>query len=228
MSQHLKGKFGKRFLVSFDTKDIPFIQTDILVIGSGITGLRAAIEAAKYAKVLIITKDKLGEGNTVQAQGGIAVVLSEGDSFERHIEDTIRVGCGLFNEEAVRILVEEGPSRIQELIQWGADFDKDDGGLALTREAGHSMRRIIHARGDATGGEVEKTLIQKVKENNNIKILEYTFAIDLLHKDGICFGVVVDMKNEGRKAVYAQKTILATGWAGQIYRETTNAILATG
>ncbi|GAI03528.1 unnamed protein product, partial [marine sediment metagenome] len=162
----------KRFLISFDIKKTPYIQTDILIIGSGVAGLCAAIEAAKYAKVLIITKDKLSESNTEQAQGGIAVVLSEADSFERHIEDTLRVGSGLCNEKAVKILVEEGPLRIQELIQWGANFDKDDGRLSFTQEAGHSMRRIIHAKGDATGSELERILILKIKENSNIKILE--------------------------------------------------------
>lgn len=218
----------KEFLISFDTKKTPYIQTDILIIGSGVAGLGAAIEAAKYAKVLTITKDKLSESNTEQAQGGIAVVLSEGDSFERHIEDTLRVGSGLCNEKAVKILVEEGPLRIQELIQWEANFDKDDGRLSFTQEAGHSMRRIIHAKGDATGSELEKTLILKTKENSNIKILEYTFAIDLLHKDGSCFGAIVDIKNKGNKIIYAKKTILATGGIGQIYRETTNSIVATG
>ena len=224
----------KEFLISFDSKDISSIRTEVLIIGSGVAGLRAAIEAAKYGKVLIITKDKLTECNTEQAQGGIAVVLPacasrpEEDSFEKHIEDTLRVGSGLCNEEAARILVKEGPSRIQELIQWGANFDKDNGRLSLTQEAGHTMRRIIHAKGDATGSEVERALILKVKENSNIKILEYTFAIDLLHKDGICFGVIVDIKNEGRKAVYAQKIILATGGVGQIYRESTNSLVATG
>lgn len=228
MVQDLKGKFERIFLASFDTKDTPSIQTDVLIIGSGVAGLRAAIEAAKYAKVLIITKDKLSESNTEHAQGGIAVVLSQEDSFEKHIEDTLRVGSGLCNEEVVRILVEEGPLRIGELIQWGADFDKEDGGVSFTQEAGHSIRRIIHAKGDATGSEVERTLILKVKENNNIKILEYAFVVDLLHKDGICFGAIVDIKNEGRYAAYAQKTIVATGGLGQIYRETTNSIIATG
>ena len=228
MVQDVKGKFDKIFLSSFNTKSLPSIQTDVLVIGSGVAGLCAAIEAAKYSKVLIVTKDKLRECNTDRAQGGIAVVLSQGDSFESHIEDTIRVGSGLCNEEAVRTLVEEGPFRIQEFIQWGVEFDKKDGNLSFTQEAGHSMRRIIHAKGDATGHEIERTLILKVKKNKNIKILEHTFVIDLLHRDGICFGVIVDIENEGRKAVYAQKTILATGGIGQIYRETTNSIVATG
>ena len=154
----------KRFLISLNTKNTPYIQTDILIIGSGVAELRAAIEATKYAKVLIITKDKLSESNTKQAQGRIAVVLSEGDSFERHIEDTLKVGSGLCNEKAVKILVEEGPLRIQELIQWRASFDKDDGRLSFTQEAGHSVRRIVHAKGDATGSELEKTLILEIKK----------------------------------------------------------------
>lgn len=210
------------------------IQADILVIGSGVAGLRAAIEAAKYGRVLVITKDRLAECNTEHAQGGIAVVLpacagrSEEDSVEKHIEDTLGVGSGLCNEEAVRILVEEGPLRIQELIQWGANFDKENGKLSFAQESGHSMRRIIHARGDATGSEIERALILTVKKNNNIKILEHTFAIDLLCKDEDCLGAVVEIKNEGRKILYARKTILATGGIGQIYRETTNSVVATG
>ncbi len=228
MVQDAKGKFDKNFLVSFNTRKFPSIQTDVLVIGSGVAGLSAAIEAAKCSKVLIITKDKLRECNTDRAQGGIAVVLSPGDSYERHIEDTIRVGSGLCNEAAVRILVEEGSFRIQEFIQWGAEFDKKDGKLSFTQEAGHSMRRIIHAKGDATGLEIERTLILKVKENKNIKILEHAFCIDLLHKDEICYGALVDIENAGIKQVYAQKTILATGGIGQIYRETTNSIVSTG
>lgn len=218
----------KTFLTSFNTKNMPSIQTNILVIGSGVAGLCAAIEAAKYAKVLIITKEKLQDSNTEQAQGGIAVVLSREDSFKRHIEDTLRVGNGLCNEEAVRILVDEGPSRIKELIQWGANFDKEDGSLSFTQEAGHNIRRIIHAKGDATGSEVERTLILKVKENKNIEILEHAFAIDLLHRDKICFGAMVYDEKDGKKVVYASKTILATGGIGQIYRETTNAGIATG
>ncbi|MCK5213801.1 MAG: L-aspartate oxidase [Candidatus Omnitrophica bacterium] len=218
----------KFYLTSFNIKKISSIQTDILIVGSGVAGLCAAIEAAKYTKVLIITKDKLQDGNTEQAQGGIAVVLSREDSFKGHAEDTLRVGSGLCNEEAVRILVDEGPSRVQELIQWGANFDKEGENFSFTQEAGHNMRRIIHAKGDATGAEVERTLILKVKGNKNIKILEHTFAIDLLHKDRICFGAVVYNEKEGKKAIYAQKTILATGGIGQIYRETTNSIVATG
>ncbi len=225
-----------KFLTSFNSKDLPSVKTDILIIGSGVAGLSAAIQAAKYGKVTIITKDKLSENNTQKAQGGIAVALSENDSSEKHIEDTLRVGCGLCNEKTVRIVVEEGPVRIKELIQWGTEFDKQGARLSFTQEAGHSIRRVIHAKGDATGAELERALIAKVRQSANIKILEYAFVIDLLHKDGACFGTVVNIKNGNvgairespKKIVYARKVILATGGIGQVYRETTNSTVATG
>lgn len=226
--KNLKGSSVKRFLTSFNTVNIPFIHTDVLVIGSGVAGLCAAIEAAKYGKVLIVTKKNLSKSNTEDAQGGIAVVLSEKDSFHRHINDTLKVGGSISNEEAVRILVEDAPFRIKELIRWGAKFDRKGKKFLFTQEGGHSRQRIIHAGGDATGVEVEKTLIAKAKENKNIKISEHTFAVDLLAKNRICFGAVVDIKNKGKKAIYAQKIIMATGGLGQVYRETTNSAVATG
>ena len=224
-----------KFLISFNSKDLPSIKTDVLVIGSGVAGLSAALQAAKYGEVTIITKDKLNENNTQKAQGGIAVALSEDDSSEKHIKDTLKVGCGLCNEKVVKTVIEEGVVRVKELIQWGAEFDRDEEKLSFTREAGHGMRRVIHAKGDATGAELERALIAKVKQNTNIKILEYAFVIDLLHKDGTCFGAIVNVKNGNVEAngclpeiVYAQKVILATGGIGQVYRETTNSSVATG
>jgi len=217
-----------KFLISFNSKNLPSIKTDILIIGSGVAGLSAAIQAAKYGEVTIITKNELSENNTQKAQGGIAVALSETDSPEKHTEDTLKVGCGLCDKKAVKIMVEEGPARIKELIQWGAEFDKQGDKLSFTHEAGHGMRRVIHAKGDATGMELERALIAKVKENANIKILEYAFVIDLLHRDGTCFGAIVNLKNNDKKIFYAQKVILATGGIGQIYRETTNSSVATG
>ncbi len=228
MAQSLKEKSQGRFLISFKAKGIPSAHTDVLIIGSGVAGLCAAIEAARYAKVLVVTKDKLSKGNTEDAQGGIAVVLSQKDSFKKHIEDTLKVGGGLSNKKAVRILVEESPSCIQQLIRWGANFDKKKGKLLFSQEGGHSLQRIIHAGGDATGREVEKTLVAKARKNKNIKILEYTFAIDLLTKQGSCFGAIVDLKDKGKKIIYAQKTIVATGGLGQVYRESTNSTVATG
>jgi L-aspartate oxidase len=217
-----------RYLVTFDTNNLKRLETDILVIGSGIAGLRAGIEGAKHGRVLIITKDKLRECNTELAQGGIAAVLSENDTYESHLQNTLEVGDGLCNEAAVRILVEEGPLRVQELIDWGADFDKKDGKLALTQEGGHSTRRIIHAKGDATGSEIEHTLISKAYQQNNISILEDTFTIDLLCQDNTCYGAIVQSKDKERYIIFAKQTIIATGGIGQIYRETTNSIIATG
>ena len=217
-----------KFLISFNSKNLPSIKTDILIIGSGVAGLSAAIQAAKYGKVTVISKDKLSESNTQKAQGGIAVALSESDSPEKHIKDTLRVGCGLCNEKIVKIVIEEGAIRVKELIQWGAKFDRKGDQLSFTREAGHDMRRVIHAKGDATGAEVERALIVKVKQNANIKILEHAFAIDLLHRNRTCFGAVVNEKNNKKKIVYARKVILATGGIGQIYRETTNSTVVTG
>jgi len=217
-----------KFLISFNSKNLPSIKTDILIIGSGVAGLSAAIQAAKYGKVTVISKDKLSESNTQKAQGGIAVALSESDSPEKHIKDTLRVGCGLCNEKIVKIVIEEGAIRVKELIQWGAKFDRKGDQLSFTREAGHGMRRVIHAKGDATGAEVERALIVKVKQNANIKILEHAFAIDLLHRNRTCFGAVVNEKNNKKKIVYARKVILATGGIGQIYRETTNSTVVTG
>lgn len=216
------------YLVTFDTNNLDSLKTDILVIGTGVAGLRAAIESARYGKVLIVTKDKLRECNTELAQGGIAAVLTRNDTYESHLKNTLEVGDGLCNEEAVKILVEEGPLRIQELIDWGANFDKKDGNLLFTQEGGHSTRRIIHAKGDATGSEVEQTLISKAQLQENITILEDTFTIDLLCKDNICYGAIVQSKDTKRYVIYARQTIVATGGVGQIYRETTNSIVATG
>ncbi|MDI6735718.1 MAG: L-aspartate oxidase [bacterium] len=214
-------------LISFNTNNLQSIQTDILVIGSGVAGLMAAIEAAKYGKVLIITKDNLRECNTEIAQGGIAAVLSTNDSYSAHIQNTLTVGDGLCNEEAVKVLVEEGPSRVRELIEFGANFDKEKGQFLFTQEGGHSTRRIIHAKGDATGTEVEETLIAKAQLQENIRILEHTFTIDLLCEDNVCYGALVQLKDK-RWVIFAQQTIIATGGIGQIYRETTNSITATG
>lgn len=217
-----------RYLVTFDTDNLKRLNTDILVIGSGVAGLIAGIESAKYGKVLIITKDKLRECNTELAQGGIAAVLTKDDSYDNHLQNTLEVGNGLCNEEAVKILVKEGPLRVQELIDWGAKFDKKNGKLAVTQEGGHSIRRIIHAKGDATGAEVEHTLISKAYQQKNISILEDTFTIDLLCDENICYGAIVQSKNNERYIIFANQTIIATGGIGQIYRETTNSIIATG
>lgn len=139
------------------------VKTDFLIIGSGVAGLRAAIELAPFGKVIVVTKDIPTESSTEYAQGGVAVVLSDEDEVGIHFEDTIKAGDGLCREEAVKVLVEEGPPRILELIEWGAEFDKEGTKLSFTLEAAHSRRRILHAQGDSTGRELERVLINKVK-----------------------------------------------------------------
>lgn len=203
--------------------------TDFLVIGSGVAGLRAAIELAKAGNVLVITKDKATESSTEYAQGGVAVALSDEDEVGIHYEDTIKAGDGLCDERAVRILVEEGPARILELISWGAEFDKEGSKLAFTREAAHSKRRILHAHGDATGRELERVLLKKVRSFPNISKYEYAYTIDLIVSNSVCRGALL-LKEAGRElvSIYSKAVILATGGCGQIFARTTNPSVATG
>jgi len=202
--------------------------TDFLVIGGGVAGLRSAIElAATGARVHVVTKDQSTEGSTEYAQGGIAVALSDEDEVGIHYEDTIKAGDGLCNEEAVRILVEEGPGRIEELIEWGAEFDKDGPRLSFTLEAAHSRKRILHAQGDATGKELQRVLVSKARSFTNIMRYPYTMVVDLLVEDGRCTGAL--MLHRGRfKGLRAKATVLATGGAGQVYSVTTNPQVSTG
>jgi L-aspartate oxidase len=200
---------------------------DFLVIGSGVAGLRAAIELASHGTVLIATKDVPTESSTEYAQGGIAVALSDEDEVGIHLEDTLRAGDGLCEESAVKILVEEGPWRINELISWGADFDREGTKLAFTREAAHSKNRILHAHGDSTGKELERVLITKVRTYRSVKKYPFAFTVDLMINSGECFGA--SMVKEGELIhLFAGVTILATGGAGQIYERTTNPAVATG
>src|SRR5438874_3331879 len=178
----------RRYLISFNAARLPQQFTDVLVIGGGVAGLRAAIAAADAgAEVLLLTKDTIGESNTWYAQGGIAAVLQPLDSYESHIADTEKGGAGLCDDRAVRIVIEEGPKRVLELLEWGANFDKKPGNphdLAFTLEGGHSFARIIHAYGDATGKELAQTLIRTVRSRENIRISETSFAIDLITEEG--------------------------------------------
>ena len=218
----------KRYLISFDSHTTPHVFTDVLVIGSGVAGLSAAIQAAKHDSVLVVTKDKLDENNTTYAQGGIAVVLSDKDSIIKHIKDTIDAGQGLCDQAVVKKIVSEGPKRVQELIDWGAMFDRENNHLVFTQEGGHRFPRIIRAQGDSTGKEVEHTLIRISKANKNITAFEHTFVIDLITKNGVCHGAVAWHAKKGYILIWATRTILATGGCGQIYRETTNPAVATG
>lgn len=204
-------------------------QTDYLVIGSGVAGLRAAIELAQFGEVTVITKDIPTESSTEYAQGGIAVALSDEDEVGIHYEDTLMAGDGLCNEEAVKILVEEGPLRIMELIEWGAEFDREGSRLAFTLEAAHSRKRVLHARGDSTGKELERVLLNKIMTFKNIKKHSYAFTLDLIIEDTHCRGAyILRLKEKKLLAILSKAVVLATGGAGQIYERTTNPIVATG
>ncbi|NWF75494.1 MAG: L-aspartate oxidase [Nitrospirae bacterium] len=201
--------------------------TDFLIIGSGVAGLRAAIELAPYGKVIVVTKERPAESSTEYAQGGIAVALSDEDEVGIHFDDTLKAGDGLCRENAVRILVEEGPERILELISWGAEFDKEGTKLDFTIEAAHSRKRILHAHGDSTGKELERVLLNKVRTFSSVKKYPFAFTEDLIIDDGECLGAIVFQGGE-QAALFAKATILATGGAGQIFSRTTNPAVSTG
>jgi len=220
-------------------------QTDVLIIGSGIAGLSFAIKTAqrfpKY-KITVVTKADESESNTKYAQGGIAVVLdSVTDSFEKHIEDTLRAGDDLSDRNVVEMVVNEAPERLQEIINWGADFDRNEAGeFDLGREGGHTENRIVHYK-DITGWQIEKSLLKQVEKISNITMLSHHFAIDLitehhfkykisLPEPGItCYGAYVMDQHTARVEKYTSRiTLLATGGAGQVYRTTTNPVIATG
>jgi L-aspartate oxidase len=220
----------RRYLFPFKASRLPQQVTDVLVIGGGVAGLRAAIAAGDAGRdVLLLTKDTIEQSNTWYAQGGIAAVLQPLDSIEAHVQDTLTVGVGLCDEKAVRIVVEEGPKRVLELLQWGANFDKKAGNpydLAFGLEGGHSFARILHAYGDATGKELAQTLIRRVRGLDSIRVSERSFAIDLITDDGRCLGALA-LIDGNITVIWAQRTILASGGAGQLYRETTNPRIAT-
>ncbi|MFN0121076.1 MAG: L-aspartate oxidase [Blastocatellia bacterium] len=202
---------------------------DFIVVGSGIAGMRAATGLARGGTVAVLTKDRLDESNTEYAQGGVAVALSDDDEIDLHVEDTLRAGAGLCDEKAVRTLVEEGPRYITELIEWGAEFDREGGELAFTREAAHSRRRILHAHGDSTGREIVRSLLKHARQEKNIQFLAHAATLELLVEDGRCVGVrYVDPHENLLREMRARAVILATGGAGQIYSQTTNPDVATG
>lgn len=205
------------------------METDFLVIGGGVAGLRAAIALMEYGRVLVVTKDAPTESSSEYAQGGVAVALSDEDEISIHFEDTIKAGDRLCLRKAVGVLVEEGPSRIRELISWGAEFDKEGSKLAFTQEAAHSKRRILHAHGDSTGREIMRVLIDRIRADGRVSKLDYAFTTELLMHDGRCVGALVMKENE-RKMIYisARAVVLATGGAGQLYERTTNPAVATG
>jgi len=206
------------------------IRTDFLVLGSGIAGLRAAIGLAPAGRVLVVTKAQPSESNTGYAQGGVAVALGPEDEPSLHLQDTLGAGAGIVSAAAARVLVEEGPERIREVAGWGARFDREDGRLHFTREAAHSRNRVLHALGDATGWEMARTLLEKAQRTAAVTVRSYACSTDLVRSGprvvGCRFLSAADGGEEVR--VLARATLLATGGAGQVFRETTNPPVATG
>jgi len=217
------------YLIPWNKNELEVHSTEVLVLGSGIAGLFAAISLSSQYKVTVLTKKKVMEGNTEHAQGGIAVALSHDDSPEFHYGDTIKAGAGLCSLEAVKILAEKGPECVEKLIDFGTQFDKKEDKYDFTREGAHSKRRVLHAKGDATGGEIERALVASVTERH-IKVKENIFVIDLLKnsKNGVA-GVLVFNETESKLEVWlAKAVILATGGLGQLYKYTTNPPVTTG
>lgn len=204
------------------------VRGDFLIIGSGVAGLRAAIALAESGSVTILTKAEPSESNTGYAQGGIAAAVGPDDSTDLHLRDTLAAGDGLCNPDAVRVLVDDGVRDVLELIDWGARFARDDAGqLALAREAAHSVRRVLHAQ-DASGREIGRVLWERVVASGRIQVLDDAQAVSLTVESGVCRGAAfVDRSGQVRYAESAA-TLLATGGAGQVFRETTNPAVATG
>ncbi|MGE3352257.1 MAG: L-aspartate oxidase [Planctomycetota bacterium] len=220
-----------RHLAGFDLRAMPVLRTDVLVIGGGIAGGSAALHAADAgAEVLLLTKTAFGDTNTAWAQGGIAAAQRADDSLELHVADTLRVGAGLSDRGVVTGVVESAREALSWLQQLGAEFDRDDrdaGALALSREGGHSVHRVVHANGDGTGAEIQRALAAAIERHPRVTLRSPVFVRDLIVRDGRCVGAIVLADTE-LLAIEAGAVVVATGGAGQIYRETTNPTGASG
>lgn len=206
------------------------LQTDVLVIGAGIAGLSAAVEAASASQVTVLTKAATSsESATRYAQGGVAAALNPADSPDLHFEDTIQAGDGLCDERAVEVLVHEGPDRVRDLIDWGLQFDTKNGELVFGREGAHRLHRVLHAHGDATGEMIQRTLVEHARGIENITLRKSHFTLQLILDEGRCVGAhVLDEDTGDVQTILARATVLATGGLGQLYRSTTNPGVATG
>jgi L-aspartate oxidase len=218
-------------LRAFDRRRVPQYRCDLVVVGSGAAGCAAALAAARAgAEVVVLSKAGIDETNTVYAQGGLAAVVGEEDTFESHIADTLSVGCGLAEREVVERTVRGGPEAVRQLLEWGAEFDRrEDGSLDLSREGGHTRPRILHARGDATGREIQRAVRGAIEADPRITEIPDTFVVDLLRSDdGRVTGVLAHTAANELVAFGGGQVVLASGGGGQLYRETTNPVIATG
>ena len=223
----------RRYLVGFESHRLSHIFTDVLVIGGGAAGLRAAIEAAAHGQVILVTKGDLLESNTYYAQGGLAAVMARDDSAEQHVADTVAAASGIGDERVIRTVVEQAPAHIREMQSWGVRFDTTGGELDLGREGGHHAHRIVHADGDATGRALAEVLVQRASQTAGLKIFQGCFAIDLVTDPpaggpgSTCLGALTFNPRFGLQMIRARVTILAGGGAGVLWRETTNPPCAT-
>ncbi len=217
-----------RYLVPLHPKRVPHFFTDVLVVGGGLAGLRAALGVDPKLSAVVAAKKSITESNSHYAQGGVAAVVGPDDCVADHVADTLVAGGSLCNRAVVERVAAEAPLRIRELMEWGTQFDQSGGRLSLGREGGHGRERIVHALGDATGKEIMRVVIGRAQQSPNINIWENTFTLDLLTLDGACRGALLWNARHGKTMVWAKQTILATGGAGQLYRETTNPEVATG
>jgi L-aspartate oxidase len=233
----MQGLFDqRRYLIPFRSSLLPQIFTDTLVIGAGVGGIRAAIAAAGHGEVIVLCKGEVGESNTAWAQGGIAGVMKGaggGDDVEAHVRDTLVCGAGLCDEPVVRMIAEGAEARIRELVEWGVAFDRDAAGeLSAGREGGHSASRIYHSMGDATGREMQRGLVERLKKTAGVRLFEKCFTLDLItpstESGSPVMGAITHHPRFGLQMIWAESTILATGGAGMLYRETTNPRVATG
>lgn len=229
----MDGQFDqRRYLIPFRSSLLPQIFTDTLVIGAGVAGLRAAISAAGHGECIVLSKGDLKNTNTAWAQGGIASVTAPTDTLQSHIDDTLTTGAGLCDSQTVRTVVEGGPIRMKELMAWGMRLDRNpEGEIMLGREGGHAASRIVHSDGDATGAELQRVLFDKARTTSGVRIFEKCFALDLItpsNEPGApVLGAITHHPKHGLQMIWARATILASGGAGVLYRETTNPPIAT-